>query len=302
MRFGGFFHGFSFGAGFELMRRVIVPAILVATPLMLWWWLGPEKPSCDSARQLAAKCAIAQATGRIRAERGEIRRAAVLHLENDPTDFVTLALREQLKEGGMLDLDGTPSMEKIRNLLNLRNAGMFDAGKAVAYGKDNGLDAVIIGRLDEFETVDRKAVLKGQLKFIRVANGEVVDIPLSDSAAGGGIAEEIKKTMEGDLAGKETAPVSLTSRIFLMALCIAVLPVLAFPILKKAMGRNSNVATAVALVVLLALDGLIISAFLGTSGTFCGLAVFLVAFAAALGFDLFMISYAQLRQPPSPAP
>ena len=201
MRFGGFFHGFSFGAGFELMRRVIVPAILVATPLMLWWWLGPEKPSCDSARQLAAKCAIAQATGRIRAERGEIRRAAVLHLENDPTDFVTLALREQLKEGGMLDLDGTPSMEKIRNLLNLRNAGMFDAGKAVAYGKDNGLDAVIIGRLDEFETVDGKAVLKGQLKFIRVANGEVVDIPLSDSAAGGGIAEEIKKTMEGDLAG-----------------------------------------------------------------------------------------------------
>ena len=87
-----------------------------------------------------------------------------------------------------------------------------------------------------------------------------------------------------------------------MALCIAVLPVLAFPILKKTMGRNSNVATAVALVVLLTLDGFIISAFLGTSGTFCGLAVFLVAFAAALGFDLFMISYAQLRQPPSPAP
>jgi hypothetical protein len=302
MRFGGLFHGFSFGAGFELMRHVIVPAILVATPLMLWWWLGPEKPTCDSTRKLAAKSAIAQAAGRIRAERGEIRRAAVLHLANDPTDFVTLELRDQLKEGGMLDLDGTPSMEKIRNLLNMRNAGTFDVEKAVAYGKDNGLDAVVVRNLDEFETVNGKAVLKGQLKFIRVAKGDVVDIPLSDTASGGGITEEVKKTMENDLAGKETASVSLTTRVFLMALCIAILPVLAFPILKRVMGRNSNAATAIALVVLLALDGLIISAALGTSGTFCGLAVFIVVFAAAFGFDLFMLSYAQLRQPPSPAP
>ena len=302
MKFGGLFHGFSFGAGFELMRHVIVPAILVATPLMLWWWLGPEKPTCDSARQLAAKNAIAQAAGRIRAERGDIRRAAVLHLANDPTDFVTLALREQLKEGGMLDLDGTPSAEKVRNLLNLRNDGTFDVNKAIAYGKDSGLDAVVIGNLDEFETVNGKAVLKGQLKFVRVAKGDVVDIPFSDTASGGGIAEEVKKTMEGGPAGKETAPLSLTTRIFLMALCIAILPVLAFPVLKKAMGRSSNAVTAAALVVLLALDGLVISAFLGTSGTFCGLAVFLVAFAAAFGFDLFMLSYAQLRQPPSPAP
>ena len=89
-------------------------------------------------------------------------------------------------------------------------------------------------------------------------------------------------------------------KFFLMALCIAILPVLSFPILKRVMGKKSNAATATVLVVLLALDGLIISAALGTSGTFCGLAVFLVAFAAAFGFDLFMLSYAQLRQPASP--
>ena len=300
MRFGGLFHGFSFGAGFELMRRVIVPVILVAVPLVLWWWLGPEKPSCDSPRRLAAKYAIAQASERIFAERGDIRRAAVLHLANDPTDFVTLSLREQLMEGGRLDLDGTPSMEKIRNLLNLRNDGTFDAEKALAYGKDNGLDAVIIGTLDEFETVDGKAVLKGRLKFIRVAKGDGVDIPLSDTASGGGIAEEVKKTLESEIAGPPPPRLSLTTRIFLMALCIAILPVLSFPILKRVMGKKSNAATATVLVVLLALDGLIISAALGTSGTFCGLAVFLVAFAAAFGFDLFMLSYAQLRQPASP--
>ena len=301
MRFGGLLHGFSFGAGFELMRHVIVPAILVATPLMLWWWLGPEKPSCDSSRRLAAKTAIAQAAERIRAERGEIRRAAVLHLVNDPTDFVTLSLRERLMEGGLLDLDGTPPSEKIRNVLNLRNEGLFDVEKAFAYGRDHGLDAVIIGTLDEFETVKGKAILKGQLKFVRVAKDDVVDIPLSDAASGGGVAAEVKKAMEDGLSGKEAPTMSLTTRIFLMVLCIAILPVLAFPVLKRVMGRNSNVAAATVLVVLLAIDGFVISAFLGTSGTYCGLAVFLISLAAAFGFDLFMLSYAQLRQPPSPA-
>ncbi len=301
MRFGGLFHGFSFGAGFELMRRVIVPVILVSTPLLLWWWLGPDKPSCDSSRQMAAKYAIEQAAVKIRAERGDIRRAAVLHLANDPSDFVTLTLRKRLMDGGLLDLDGTPVSEKVRNLLNLRNEGTFDVEKAIAYGKDNGLDAVIIGTLDEFETVDGKAVLKGQLKFIRLAKGDMVDIPLADSTSGGGISEDIKKAVETAASDNpETPPLSLTTRIFLMALCIAILPVLAFPILKRVMGRNSNAATATTLVVLLALDGLIISAFLGTSGTFCGLAVFLVTFALAFGFDLFMLSFAQLRQPPSP--
>lgn len=301
MRFGGLFHGFSFGAGFELMRHVIVPAILVATPLMLWWWLGPEKPTCDSARRLAARNAIAHAAERIRAERGDIRRAAVLHLENDPTDFVTLSLRERLMDGGMLDLDGTPPSEKIRNVLNLRNPGMFDVERAFAYGRDHCLDAVVIGALDEFETVKGKAVLKGQLKFVRVAKDDVVDIPLSDTASGGGIVAEVEKVMETG-PGNEPPTLSLTTRIFLMVLCVTMLPVLAFPILKRTMGKNSNAAAATALVVLLAIDGFVISAFLGTSGTYCGLAVFLVSLAAAFGFDLFMLSYAQLRQPPSPAP
>lgn len=297
MRFGGLFHGFSFGAGFELMRRVIVPAILVATPLMLWWWLGPDKPSCDSARQLAARSAVAHAAERIRAERGDIRRAAVLHLVNDPSDYVTLSLRSRLAEGGLLDIDGTPPSEKIRNLLNLRNKGQFDVEKAIEYGKSHELDAVLIGVLDKFETVDGKAVLEGRLKFVRIAKGDVVDIPLSDGASGGGSVAEIAKVVSGS---GEPQSLSLTTRVLLLALSIFLLPILAFPFLKMAMGKDSNVAAATALIILLAIDGFIISAALGTSGTFCGLAVFLIVFAAAFGYDLFMLSYAQLRRPPSP--
>ena len=83
MRFGGLFHGFSFGVGFELMRRVVAPAILALCILGVWWWLGPEKPSCDSARQHVARSAVEHAVTRIRAEQGDVRRAAVLHARDD---------------------------------------------------------------------------------------------------------------------------------------------------------------------------------------------------------------------------
>ena len=187
MKCGGFFHGFSFGAGFELMRRVIVPAILVATPLVLWWWLGPEKPKCDSARSQAARVAVAQVADRIRAERGDIRRAVVLHFTNDSTDYVTRTLRERLMDGGLLDLDGTPPGEKIRSLFNLRNPGTYDVEAAIKYGKKRGLGAVSdTGALEAF--VDQA---------IAANPGPVADFKAGKKAAAGFFVGQVMKLSKG---------------------------------------------------------------------------------------------------------
>ena len=67
------------------------------------------------------------------------------------------------------------------------------------------------------------------------------------------------------------------------------------------MSKDSNIAAASALIALLVLDGIVIRAFLGASDSFFSLAVFLVALAASFGYDMFMLSYAQLCRPPSPA-
>lgn len=299
MRFG-FFHGFSFGMGLELMRRVIVPAILVAMPLVLWWWLGPEKPSCDEVRIVAARTAIAKAVDCVRQERGEIRRAALLHLTNDSTDFVTLELRKQLMSGGLLDLDGTPPSEKFRNLFNLRNTGVFSVEEALKHGRSHELDAVLTGEIKLFETVKGKAILDGRLLLVRIADGRVVEIPFS-TVSQGGVLGEVADKLAAESRGEESAPLSLMTRIVLLTLAIVVIPLLVFPILKKVVVRDSNGATAVALILLLIVDGFIISLALGTSGTFCGLAVFLIAFAAAFGYDLFILSYAQLCRPAIPS-
>ena len=290
---GLFSHGAMHGVGALLTRYILVPTLLVAALMALWWWLGPEKPTCDSDRKEVANAAVEQAIVQIRAAQGDVRRAALLHLVNDPTDYMTLTLRKRLMEGGWLDLDGTPPSEKIRNLFNFRNKGEFDYEKALEYGKDNELDAVIIGNLDRFETTKDGAALVGKLKFIRVAKGEVVEIPL---AAG-------DPSVVGDKANAKTenAPppvaadggLSLTTRVCL-------LPLATFPFLKMAMRKDSNVAAATALISLVAIDGIIIRAFLGGSDNFFGLAVFLVALAAAFGYDMFMLSYAQLCRPPSP--
>lgn len=291
--FGGFFHGFSFGAGFELMRRVIVPAVLISVPLLLWWWLGPEKPKCDSERGQAARNAAYHVGERIRMERGDVRRAAVMHFVNDSTDGVTMAIRARLSDGGLLDLDGTPSIEKIRRVLNLRTRGVFDVDEAVKYGKKYGLDAVIIGSVDRFETVDGGAVLTGVVKMIRMSDGKVIEIPLDATKAemNGG---EIPATQPVKL-------MPLWRRVMYMAFVIIAIPILFFPFLKLVMRRDSNLATAATLIVLLAVDGLVIGIALGMRGTFGGLAVFLISLAIAFGYDLFMLSYAQLCRPAIPS-
>lgn len=285
---GGLLHGFSLGAGFELTRRVVVPAILAAVPLLLWWWLGPEKPVCDPVRREVAETAVSRVAGSIHDIRGDIRRAAVLHLTNDPTDFVTRALRRQLMDSGTLDVESTPWNERFCYLLNLRIPGVFSVDKALDYGRGRGLDAVIIGSVDRFETVQGKGVLNGLVKLIRVKTGETVDIPLSD------------RKITGVASLKATGTISLPLRLLLMAAGVFALPVLAFPLLRLAMGRDSNLVTAAALVFLLAVDGLIISSAIGLSDTFFGTAAFLIALAASLGYDLFMLSYAQLCCPKAP--
>lgn len=289
MRYGGFFHGFSFGAGFELTRRVVVPAILVATPLFLWWWLGPEKPSCDAERRQAARIAAVQVADRIHAERGDIRRAEVLHLANDPTDEVTAALRARLSESGLLDLDGTPVVEKLRNLLNLRNPGMCDVEEAIRHGKKRRLDAVVIGSVETFETVKGEAKLAGTVKFVRLDGRDVVDIPLTNAIVKDGLPPpEVTETMP------------LVARILIAAVCMLVVPVLAFPFLKLVMRRDSNLATAVVLALLLLVDGAVSVVLFWTGGNFSSLALCLVSLSAGFCYDLFMLSYAQLCRPAFP--
>lgn len=292
LSFGGFFHGFTHGALFELVRRVIAPAILVSIPFFLWWWLGPEKPKCDSIREGAARVAIAQVVERIHEERGEVRRATVLHFAGDTTDFLTVSLRDQLMEKGILDIDGTPSMEKIRSLLNLRNSGTFDVNAAIEYGKKHELDAVIIGMVDVFETVKDKAVLSGSVKFIEIASGRIVEIPLSDRK----IDSPLSLIAENSLS--EVMP--FWQRVLCMIFCVVAVPILVFPFLKIIMRKNSNFATFGLLVMLVALDAFIICISLGMGGTFWSFAVFLISLAAAFGYDLFMLSYAQLCRPSIP--
>ncbi len=307
MKFGGLFHGFSFGAGFELMRRIIVPAILVMAPLGLWWWLGPEKPTCDTARKQAAQFAIAQVAEQIRVARGDgITRAAVLHLANDSSDYVTESLRERLSTGGLLDLDGTPVVEKIRNLLNLRNPGIGveNVEEAVKYGRRHKLGAVIVGSIERFETVKGTAEITGMVKFIKLETddtaNEIVEIPLTNKRPqpAGKEADDDPPPPVASSSWRET--MSLPMRLLLVAVGIAIVPVLLFPFLKLVMRRDSNAATALVLVLLLVIDGTITGVMLGTRMEFPSLALFLVVLSAGFGYDLFMLSFAQLCRPALP--
>lgn len=282
-------HGFSIGAGYALVQRVIAPIILLSLPLLLWWWLGPEKPSSDRPRNQLAQAVTARVAERIRQERGDVRRAEVLHFANDPTDCVTDALRKNLLNSGfILDMGGTPSSEKVRSLINLRNDGSFDSDRAIDYAKEHQLDAVIIGVVDRFETVNGVADLMGKVKFISLLTGKTVDIPMTKE----GLADDPAPVAEGALPYWQLILLGLAGMILL--------PIVLFPLLKRVMRRDSNLATGGLLLFLTAGNVTAVWLIVGFGTSVSGMVIPLIMLAVGLGYDLFMLSFAQLCRPELP--
>lgn len=287
-------HGFTVGMGFELMRRVIAPLLMIVMiPFLVWIHLGPDKPKSDAPRSLVAAEAAQKVATVLREHRQDVRRVAILHFANDPTDEVTTQVRRVLLESGVFpNAEGNSFAENLRGLLNLRNPGVTaDVEKARDYARQNGFDAVLVGEVDCFETVNGEGRLQGRIRFVR-ASGESVEIPLGGKS--GAPAED-------------SGPVALGGRsigcgghVLLMFLGILFLPVLSFPFLVRVMKRASNMSTLLALLVLLMGDGFFIhTAFPGVMGVWGHLAIAAVYLLAVL-YDLFMLSFAQLRGPVAP--
>ena len=292
----GFWNGFSFGMGFELMRRVLVPILIIYLGLLCWWWLGPEKPQCSADRKIVAQRVIKQAVVELREVSRDIQKVDVLHLENDPTDFVTQELRKQLMEGGRFDLSGTPILEKLKNFLNLRNEGEFDAEQALKYAKRTKLDGVIIGVLNQFESTANGVVLEGMLKLIQVNTGMVLDFPLSSQ-----LSKEVASAGVDGMESMVFAQLSGWGRLGIVVSVVLLLPILLIQLIKSVLLKESNGAILSVLVLITVFDGLAIRLLMGNDG-FCGSwLVFCTLLLAAVLFNLFSFNFIRLRLPVHPS-
>lgn len=296
MRAGGFWNGFSFGMGFELMRRILVPVIAIYLGLCCWWWLGPEKPECSSERKEVARRVLEDVSIKLSDVSRAIYRIEVLHFENDPTDFVTYELRNRLMENGRFDLSGTPFFEKLFNFLNLRNDGMFNIEDARKFAKKKKLDGVVIGRLNQFELTAEGVVLDGMLMLVQADGEGVINFPLSSQ-----IPEIAASSESSDV--KSVAfftQLSDWERLGVVILIVLLLPVLLIKLIKFVLMKESNGAILSVLILITVVDGFAIRLLMGNEGLCGNVLIFCTLLLLAMVFNLFVFSFTRLRLPARP--
>ncbi len=284
---------------FNIVKYLVFAVLFCVTA---WYWLTPEPLPLAASRKEAADAAVKTMLEDIRANRGSAKSAALLHFDNDPTNYVSNMLRREILSTGILDLDEIPLADRIRAKLHLRiptYATLEDATDAIA---QTGADLVIWGQLTAFETTDGdSAVINGQYHLIdaqtmqpiftgtiSTTKQEAVNEPSSDAQT----VAVVKQTNEPTISAYE-ATIPLYARILAFVFIAILLPMITFPFFRSTAARRSNQANAVVLVLYAAIGGILAFLMIGGSFTTPAMtALFFIAFIANAIYDLAMLSFA----------
>lgn len=277
-------------------------ALVLYVGYLAWMSLMPRKPVPDAVRKRAADAAVAEIARQIQGRRGGIRSAVLVHFANDPSDYFSDALRSVLDSTGILNLEDSSLLEKIRNKCNLRNRGCPSLAGAVRLAKGRLADGVLWGRLDRFESAGAGAVLEGEWRLAELETGKAVCGGKIETPAVSPAGEKIAKAIQDAGAGiqKNTAFVEQTARLlpwhirFLgFVLLVLLLPILTISFVRAMVAKRSNRVNACLLGIYTAIDA--IFAFFLVGGAFPSIwpvVFFLAAAALAFCYNLALMGFA----------
>lgn len=205
-----------------------------------WDALGPRKPEVGAARREVADRLIPTILEDLRQSRGDIRSVALLHFENDPSDYITDRLRQEIEQSGILDLHDRTVAEKARNLLGLRHRGYGDTEAAVARGRDLGVAGVIFGTVDAFESSKEGTRLDLDVRFAAVSDGRLLLDRHYDRAPTGSLIN----LAAGD---EPLGRLGFVPRLLGWALAVLLLPVFTIGFIRAMVRKESNRSNALTL-------------------------------------------------------
>ncbi len=261
-----------------------------------WNLLGPTKPHVDDNRRNVADVVIAKVLEGVREKRGAIRDVALLHLVNDPTDYLTLSLRRQLRGSGILNLEDTPFREKWNNLLSLHNKGVYSFDEAVEYGKVNNLDGVLVGKIECFESFKNGARLIIALQMVDVKAGEVSFSLQFDEDSTRHIATRMKDSVELSIDVQDRLRIiPWYWRILLFVLVTLLLPIITITFIRAMVAKRSNSVNALVLGVYTVLDAIFAFFMIGGSFDSFGLVVLFLGTTGLAFFYNYLLMIFALR-------
>jgi len=253
---------------------------------MAWQNLGPHKPEIGPVRRAFADKIIPTIVNDLRAGRGSVREAALLHFENDPTDYFTNQFRTVVEQSGILDLRDRTVGEKIADLLNLRHATYGSPETALERGRALGAPAVVFGTIHSFESrggganIDVEVILAdastGQVVFARRYNKDTAPLTM--------VAANVEAAAKG---------FPWFQRLLGWLIAVLLLPVFTISFIRAMIRKESNKANAFVLVIYTLADALLAFLLVGAALTsWFPVVVFILAVLAALLYNIRIMTFA----------
>ena len=299
--------GFFSGAWGIALLRGIVPTLasivfVIYVSYLGWMSLAPQKPIPDPERQRLANVAVTKIINQLKNGRANIRCTILLHFENDPSDYFTNQLRSQLDATGILNLEDRSFWEKLRNKLNLRNAGCASLAEALNSTKNSDAQGVLWGTLSHFETSESGTVVKGKWQLVEIKTGRIVCVEDinedTSSPAKAELAKDINALKES--IHRNTSFISQTAemipwyiRFLGFVLLVLLLPIITIVFIRTMVAKRSNKINAFVLSIYTIIDA--IFAFFMVGGRFYSgttVVLFLIASGLAFTYNYILMNFA----------
>ena len=251
-----------------------------------WQSLGPHKPEIGPARREFADRIIPSIVDDLRDSRSDLRSAALLHFENDPTDYFTNQFRTIVEHSGILDLYDRTTGEKAASLANLRQSTYGSLDAALARGRELGAKAVLFGTIHSFQSHGRGVNIDVELQLANVATGQVIFSKRynKDSATFAIIAANVQAAAKG---------FPWFQRLFGWAIAVLLLPVFTIAFIRTMVRKESNRTNVFVLSIYTLVDALLAWLLVGmTFGSWPVALVFIFAIIMAIIYNIRIMSFA----------
>ncbi|HUW35573.1 MAG TPA: hypothetical protein VM223_28515 [Planctomycetota bacterium] len=251
-----------------------------------WENLGPHKPEAGPVRRQLADELVATIADDIRVSQPVVRQAALLHFENDPSDYFTDRLRAVIEQNGTFNLTDRTAADKLRNVLQLRHPAYGSKDDACTRGRKLGVPGVIYGTIYSFESFSGGAKID-------------VDVTVADPASDDVIFQKrySKDTTLAALAGpavqEKMAKVPWVTRGLAWLVVVMLLPVFTIGFIRTMVRKESNRVNGFTLAIYTIADAILAFLLVGAALTWwLPVVVFAAAVAAALAYNVKVMGWA----------
>lgn len=255
-----------------------------------WKYLAPGGEDIDPTRSRIAKRVAKQAIEDLRAGRGAIRSAMLLHFVGDSTDTVTREVRAAIDYTGVLELKGESLLDKGRKLVHVSPPSYGTLAEALQQAQGQAVQAVIFGKVARFESVPGGAAIDLDLSLADVASGSVAFTRRYTFDDSGGAREGGDAAL--GLAGRGFF--SWMTRVLAWLLVVLLLPVFSIGFIRAMVTKKSNRANAFTLAVYTLADAALALLLVGRAAvaTWICWVIFLAALGAALAYNARVMAFA----------